>query len=63
MQMFCQLIILAFIATVYFVAVYNDFHGAESRPPLGFYGFIISCILLAAMIAVAYGAGSFSLLF
>jgi len=63
MQMFCQLMILVFIGLVYFSAVYIDFHGTGGGPPLGFYGFIISCILLAAMTAVAYGAGSFSLLF
>jgi len=63
MQTFCQWLIVVNLLVSFMYAVYIDIHGRKSKEPLGFKGFVGSCVSVALIALVVFGAGGFSALF
>ena len=60
MQLTCQIVLFVMCVGIFFWMVYRDFYGLESAKPLGFAGFIGSCIVTGLLLSLLLGAGAFS---
>jgi len=58
-----QIIVLVILILGFFVNLYRDIHGAEARKPLGFWGAIVSILVLVGLFCLYLQAGAFSTLF
>jgi len=61
-QYICQCLIAIHFVLIFFTFVRSGFHGSKQRPPGGFSGFVGTLITIGCLVALNYGAGSFSLL-
>jgi hypothetical protein len=59
-QFVCQSLLVVQLVFTFFYAVHGDFHDRKKQAAQGFFGFLMTCLVIALMSLVYYGAGAFS---
>jgi len=62
MQLFCQWIALLLVVAQFIASVHSDFRGRTAKEPGDFSGFLVTCVVIAVVALVHYGAGAFTLI-
>lgn len=62
MQLFCQWLIVLFLALNFVLMVRADYLGSSGKKPQGDKGLISTIIVISMIVAMFYGAGAFSLI-
>lgn len=60
MKTTCQILIIVWLVAFFFRLLWNDFNGASSREPKGFWGAVASVLTVAIFTLVLWGTGAFS---
>ncbi len=62
-ELICQYVVLGSVVLQFFMLTYIDINGRVAKEPAGFGGFIGTCVAVALITALYYGAGAFDKLF
>lgn len=62
-KLMCQIVLLLLMAISMLFNMRNDINGRPAKEPDGFFGVVITMIVMAILIFIFYHAGAFSLIF